>query len=173
MVPLFLFCSPKTRTFPAEHKRFIVTGMQLTGLVAVVGFFWSIYKNNKVFKETHQLTYSQRKYDTVSFRREYVEGIIAPMVPVLSSTCHRPVSLCHGPLSIVCACVHCASVHLSIQGPTWLSGKVGPGFEPHWILWECPWARHFRAQPSTGETQESMNNVSCRRDMTEILLKAA
>ena len=64
-----------------------------------------------------------------------------------------------------------------MQGPTWLSG---PGFEPHWILWvfswECPWARHFRAQPSTpstGETQESMNNVSCRRDMTEILLKAA
>ena len=39
--------------------------------------------------------------------------------------------------------------------------------------WEYPWARHFRAQPSTGETQESMNNVSCRRDMTEILLKAA
>ena len=39
--------------------------------------------------------------------------------------------------------------------------------------WECPRARHFRAQPSTGETQESMNNVSCRRDMTEILLKAA
>ena len=39
--------------------------------------------------------------------------------------------------------------------------------------WECPWARHFRAQPSTGETQESMNNVSCRRDMTKILLKAA
>ena len=32
---------------------------------------------------------------------------------------------------------------------------------------------YFRAQPSTGETQESMNNVSCRRDMTEILLKAA
>ena len=28
-------------------------------------------------------------------------------------------------------------------------------------------------QPSTGETQEDMNNVSCRRDMTEILLKAA
>ena len=24
-------------------------------------------------------------------------------------------------------------------------------------------------QPSTGETQEDMNNVSCRRDMTEIL----
>ena len=20
--------------------------------------------------------------------------------------------------------------------------------------WDCPWARHFRAQPSTGETQE-------------------
>ena len=34
-------------------------------------------------------------------------------------------------------------------------------------------ARHFRAQPSTGETQESMNNVSSRRDMTEILLKVA
>ena len=28
-------------------------------------------------------------------------------------------------------------------------------------------------QPSTGKTQEDMNNVSCRRDMTEILLKAA
>ena len=28
-------------------------------------------------------------------------------------------------------------------------------------------------QPSTGETQKSMNNVNCRRDMTEILLKAA
>ena len=34
---------------------------------------------------------------------------------------------------------------------------------------KCPWARHFRAQPSTGKPQESMNNVSCRRDMTEIL----
>ena len=39
--------------------------------------------------------------------------------------------------------------------------------------WECPWARHFRAQPSTGETQEGMNNVSYRCDMTKILLKAA
>ena len=29
------------------------------------------------------------------------------------------------------------------------------------------------AQPSTGKTQESMNNVICCRDMTEILLKAA
>ena len=38
--------------------------------------------------------------------------------------------------------------------------------------WECPWARHVEPQPSTGETQEDMNNVSCRRDMTEILLKA-
>ena len=28
-------------------------------------------------------------------------------------------------------------------------------------------------QPSTGETQEDVNNVNCRRDMTEILLKAA
>ena len=28
-------------------------------------------------------------------------------------------------------------------------------------------------QPSTGEAQEDMNNVNCRRDMTEILLKAA
>ena len=69
------------------------------------------------------------------------------------------------------------------MGPTWLSGKVfdsysrGPGFEPHWILWVffvgVSLARHFRAQPGTGETQESMNDVSCRRDMTEILLKAA
>ena len=31
----------------------------------------------------------------------------------------------------------------------------------------------LKAQPSTDETQKSMNNVSCRRDMTEILLKAA
>ena len=31
-------------------------------------------------------------------------------------------------------------------------------------------ARDFRAHPSTGETQESMNNVSCCRDMTEIPL---
>ena len=29
------------------------------------------------------------------------------------------------------------------------------------------------SQPSTGETQEDMNNVSCRLDMTETLLKAA
>ena len=43
----------------------------------------------------------------------------------------------------------------------------------HRKMGECPWARHFRAQPSSGETQESMNNVSCCRDMTEILLKAA
>ena len=28
-------------------------------------------------------------------------------------------------------------------------------------------------QPSTSETQVDMNNVSCHRDMTEILLKAA
>ena len=28
-------------------------------------------------------------------------------------------------------------------------------------------------QPSTGETREDLNNVNCRRDMTEILLKAA
>ena len=28
------------------------------------------------------------------------------------------------------------------------------------------------SQPSTGETQEGTNNVSCGRDMTEILLKA-
>ena len=28
-------------------------------------------------------------------------------------------------------------------------------------------------QPSTGETQEDVNNVNCRCDMTKILLKAA
>ena len=39
----------------------------------------------------------------------------------------------------------------------WLSGEV---FD-------------FKAQPGTGEIQKSMNNVSCRRDMTIILLKAA
>ena len=63
-------------------------------------------------------------------------------------------------------------------GPAWPSGKVfdlysrGPGLEPHLILWvfswECPWARHFRAQPSTGETQEEMNNVSCCCDLTDV-----
>ena len=47
---------------------------------------------------------------------------------------------------------------------------INPSFRDSW---ECPWARHFRGQPGTGETQESMNNVSCRLDMTEILLKAA
>ena len=39
--------------------------------------------------------------------------------------------------------------------------------------WECPWARHFRAKPTTSKTRKDMNNVSCRRDMTEMLLKAA
>ena len=28
-------------------------------------------------------------------------------------------------------------------------------------------------QPSTGETQEDMNNVNCCRDMTKVLLKVA
>ena len=28
-------------------------------------------------------------------------------------------------------------------------------------------------QPSSGEPREDMNNISCRRDMTDILLKAA
>ena len=50
---------------------------------------------------------------------------------------------------------------------SWVRATLDPlGFS-----WECPWARHFRAKPSNGETQESMNNVSCRHDMTEILLK--
>ena len=37
------------------------------------------------------------------------------------------------------------------------------------ILSECP---HVLI-PSTGETKEDVNNVNCRLDMTEILLKAA
>ena len=45
--------------------------------------------------------------------------------------------------------------------------------EEFFLFWECPWTRHFRAQPSAGETQENRNNVSCHPDMTEILLKAA
>ena len=49
---------------------------------------------------------------------------------------------------------------------------INPHFCSYFDSWACPWARHFRAQPSTGETQESINNVSCRRDMTKILLKA-
>ena len=44
------------------------------------------------------------------------------------------------------------------RGPVVKCLTCNPGFEPHWILWvfswECPWARHFRAQPNTGETQE-------------------
>ena len=38
------------------------------------------------------------------------------------------------------------------------------------VLWQDTLAR---AQPSTGETQERMKNVSCRHDMTEIVLKVA
>ena len=54
--------------------------------------------------------------------------------------------------------VHGPYTSIKVLGSTWLIGKVidsylrGPGFEPHWILWvsswDCPWARHFRAQPS-------------------------
>ena len=75
------------------------------------------------------------------------------------------------PCAFVCACV-CAFVNFSLKKT---SQKLLTGLLPNFILTflRCPWARHFRAQPSTGETQESMNNVSCRRDMTEILLKAA
>ena len=56
--------------------------------------------------------------------------------------------------------------HVSASGA--IQGHHGP-----LVSWECPWARHFRVQPSTDETQESMNNVSCRCDMAEILLKMA
>ena len=68
------------------------------------------------------------------------------------------------------------------RGPAWLSGKVsdtysrGPGFEPHWIL-------GFFVGVSLGKTlqnpslimvkpRKEINNVSCRRDMTEKMLKA-
>ena len=36
-------------------------------------------------------------------------------------------------------------------------------------FWECPWARHL---PSTGETWEINEHLSCLCDMTEIVLKA-
>ena len=66
------------------------------------------------------------------------------------------------------------NVRLGIQG-SWVRAALDPPvfFFFFFFSRECPWARHFRAQPSTGETQENMNNVICRRDMTEILLKAA
>ena len=61
--------------------------------------------------------------------------------------------------------VKCLTHNPGVQG----SSRTGSsGF----FSQECPWARHFRAQPSTGETRKDVNNVSCRRDMTEILLKA-
>ena len=70
-----------------------------------------------------------------------------------------------------------------LRGPTWLSVKVfgsksrGPGFEPHRILWvfwlECPWARHQSPSLVLVKPREDMNNVTCRRHMPEILLKAA
>ena len=41
------------------------------------------------------------------------------------------------------------------------------------VLDEDIMENNYMFVPSPGETQESMNNVSCRRDMTEILLKAA
>ena len=62
--------------------------------------------------------------------------------------------------------VKCLTCNPGVLG---LSHTKSSGF----FSWECPWARHFRAQPSTVQTQESMNNVSYHRDMTEILIKAA
>ena len=50
---------------------------------------------------------------------------------------------------------------------------VRAALDPLGFFMEFPWARHFRAKPSTGKPQERRNNVSCRRDMSEILLKAA
>ena len=46
-------------------------------------------------------------------------------------------------------------------------------WEKEKLLVKSNFSFSHRVQPSTGETQESMNNVTCRRDMTEILLKAA
>ena len=71
----------------------------------------------------------------------------------------------------------------NVRGPAWLSGKVvdlqsrGPGFEPHWILWvfRGSFFGQDTSEPSLLQVKprKDMNNVSFRRNMTEILLKAA
>ena len=45
---------------------------------------------------------------------------------------------------------------------------------PLGFLWECPWARQLQS-PSLVlvKPKNNMNNVSCQRDMTDILLKVA
>ena len=74
--------------------------------------------------------------------------------------------------------------HCVFGGPAWLGGKVFDSlswdhwFEPHWIIWVlswvCPSARHFRVpSQGLGKLRKDVNYVSCRCDMTEILLKAA
>ena len=50
------------------------------------------------------------------------------------------------------------------------SSRTGSsGFFRGSVLWQDT----SEPQPSTGETKEDMNNISCCHDMTEILFKAA
>ena len=71
--------------------------------------------------------------------------------------CSRSIKLTRVPRGPVVKCLTCN------QGILGLSCTGSSGFFHGSVL---------GAQPSTGETQER-HNVSCRRDVTEILLKAA
>ena len=53
------------------------------------------------------------KYDVKLYDINYNYSLI-PCSAILSSTGHRPASLCHGPLSVMCASV-CACVRLSVK----------------------------------------------------------
>ena len=59
--------------------------------------------------------------------------------------------------------VKCTTLDPEVQGSSCT--------RPLGFSWECPWARQFIAQPSTCEKQEIHGYVSCRRDLTEIMLK--
>ena len=65
--------------------------------------------------------------------------------------------------------LHGSMVKCSTRNPGVLgSSHTGSsGFFPGSVLGQDT----SEPQPSTGETQEDVNNVNCRRDMTEILLK--
>ena len=81
----------------------------------------------------------------------------------MTTTAKMPTILCYTPTGI-------------------LHDSGGSGFEPHWILWVFFF--FFFVSVSLGKalqnpslvlvkSRKDMNNVSCRRDMNEILLKAA
>ena len=82
------------------------------------------------------------------------------------------------PTTAVTATTNTAAIIITYRGPVWLSGKMsglvirGSGLEPHWM--PLIFRGSFIGQDTcAGETRKIMNDISCRRDMTEILLKAA